>query len=358
MKDYAKNLASLRARRLDPIENQILTKVETYEQRGKTIAIKYTLGAMQEVDPSYTKISVDEATRVFSTLEDGLDTAHTPVSMRLQGSVPLNTHIKGVSDIDLLCLHSYLTAEIAPQFESKYIRYGTPMVETMRPYRKSCENVLQNRYHAATVDIGGAKSIKLSGGSLKRRIDVVPACWNDTARYQSSNRETDRAVNVYDKLHHQLIKNHPFYFMAAINIKDNAMNGGAKKIIRLLKNIKNDSEVGISLSSYEIASLVWHFDISATIWLGINELALLAYTQFELARLIADETKTKQLLSPDGSRRILDEDKKYADLCQLYIEVTELAQDVALELSKNKLMPTLSPIDISIARSLLKEAVV
>ena len=56
---------------------------------------RYALGAMQAVDPAYTQKSHDEADRVAKQLRSGLS---IPIEMRLQGSVPLDVHIRGVSD--------------------------------------------------------------------------------------------------------------------------------------------------------------------------------------------------------------------------------------------------------------------
>ena len=58
---------------------------------------QYALGAMQEVGPEYTRISVETAERVGKQLASSISF----VEFRLQGSVPLNVHIRGVSDVEL-----------------------------------------------------------------------------------------------------------------------------------------------------------------------------------------------------------------------------------------------------------------
>ena len=65
---------------------------------------RYALGAIQEVGPDYTRVSLETARRVGRQLEQGLTNTGYSVEFRLQGSVPLNTHIRGVSDVDLLNL--------------------------------------------------------------------------------------------------------------------------------------------------------------------------------------------------------------------------------------------------------------
>ena len=95
--------------------SELLTKsifTEDYLKRSAADKpnTRYTLGSMQEVSPDYTRISIETAQRVGNQLEQGLTRAGFSVEFRLQGSVPLNTHIRGVSDVDLLNLDkSHLT---------------------------------------------------------------------------------------------------------------------------------------------------------------------------------------------------------------------------------------------------------
>lgn len=71
--------------------------------------------------------------------------------------------------------------------------------------RHRLEAALKDAYPAAEVDCTGAKAIQLSGGSLRREVDVVPASWNDTAEYQRTQSEDFRGVNILDKPARQLI---------------------------------------------------------------------------------------------------------------------------------------------------------
>src|SRR5690606_4201415 len=83
---------------------EALQKSERYEKRASTTATRYALGAMQEVDPEYTRIGKEEADRVSDAIRTGLRDLGSYAEYRLQGSVPLNVHIRGASDVDLLVL--------------------------------------------------------------------------------------------------------------------------------------------------------------------------------------------------------------------------------------------------------------
>lgn len=122
-RDIQQRLKSLEARRRGTdrrgmtfdAADQVLAKSlaqESYQVRGANKEFtKYALGSMQAVDPEYTRIGIEEATRVGKQLESGLAKLGIDVEFRLQGSVPCDIHIRGASDVDLLVL------------EGRYIRY-------------------------------------------------------------------------------------------------------------------------------------------------------------------------------------------------------------------------------------------
>src|SRR5260221_12804698 len=145
---------------------------------------RYALGAMQEVDADYTRISRETAERVGAQLKTGLTNAGISADFRLQGSVPLNVHIRGVSDVDLLALDAgfmtYSTTGVLSQQGHYTAAAGTrTAIEALSTLRAEAEKILKNKYPAATVDTSGGKAINISGGSLPRPVDVVPSHWHD-----------------------------------------------------------------------------------------------------------------------------------------------------------------------------------
>jgi hypothetical protein len=306
---------------------------------------------MQEVDPKYTKISKDEAERVGSQLQSALQTKNIPIELELQGSVPLNVHIRGTSDVDLLALHqSFLTYD--PSGTGNYTKAARPRASYMQELRSESETILTKTYREAEVDIDGAKSIKISGGSLVRKIDVVPSFWHDTVEYQLSRRQEDRDVCIWDKEAQVEINNKPFKHMAMIDRKDHEVNGGARKLIRFLKTVKRDMEKDgreVALSSYDIAALMWHCDSGLLQHTVVEELSLIANCDQYLENLANNLNLARQLVTPDGSRTILEDEDKVLSLRELSSEVSELATDVAME-AQLSIFPT-----AGWRRSVLKE---
>lgn len=303
---------------------------EAYEQRGKEDATKYALGSMQEVDPDYTRISFEQGERVKNQLSSWLT---IPATFDYQGSVPLNIHIRGVSDIDLLVLHDgFVTLDWSGPKASSYTRCFGSVIDDMINLRSECEKILDENFPAATVDKSGAKSVSISGGSLRRKVDVVPSHWHDTASYQVSREKHDREIRVLDKTIPDTLANQPFMHMKRIEDKDLNTEGGTKKVIRLLKSLSSDCDEEVKLTSYDIASLVWHFNNQSLSVPKYLELSLLAVTQLQLWTFIANRSHTESLYVPDGSRKIINSSNKFDSLVLLSREVDELAADVAREL--------------------------
>lgn len=345
MANYSEKLANMRNRRrgLDSItalsksasfaEDSVNLR-ETYESRATTEAIKYALGAMQELEAKYTRICIEDGDRVRDQLKTGLNNAGIPVEFEYQGSVPLNIHIRFASDIDLLVLHDgFVTLDWSGHRAGGYNRLGGSVLSDMLNLRMECESVLETKFPAVKVDKAGSKSIALTGGSLRRKVDVVPSHWHDTAAYQQSHDKQDREIKILDKDNATLISNRPFLHMQRIEEKDERTNGGAKKAIRLLKNIKRDSSYDIKLTSYDIAGLIWHLDNDALNKPYYLELSLVAEVQKYLQFLIDNPAYAKTLNVPDESRKILDSNDKLQSIGRLKLELDELLEDIARELN-------------------------
>lgn len=308
-------------------------QTESWERRAAAQPhTRYALGAMQAVDDRYTQISVETADRVGKQLQSSLS---MPVEFRLQGSVPLDVHIRGVSDVDLLTFESYhLTYNPAGCRASFYLSTNRTSLGSLLNLRQESERVLKAAYPAAKVDCSGGKCIALSGGSLARPVDVVPAHWHDNVEYQASLQEHDRGVTILDKRKPETISNLPFLHIKRVHDRDTATLGGLKKAIRLAKNVKNDAENEASASklpSFDIAGLLYHADQNA-LRIGYQyELAVLRETQRFLDWCYHNKSDAAQFPTPDGSRCVLDTQAKFDALTTISIEMDKLAAAVAKE---------------------------
>lgn len=311
---------------------------EVWESRAANkSATKYAIGAMQEVDPVYTRVSIETGERIENQLSKRLAAEGISAVFRLQGSVPLNIHIKGVSDVDLLVIEQQVL--MYDQHGARASTYTNPRndsLDVLQNLRKTSERILDDAFPIATVNKANAKSIKITGGSLARDVDVVPAIWWDTANYQNTQLESDRGVAILDKNVPKKIYNTPFLHIKLITSRCEQTFGGLRKSIRLLKNVKADAEEdgkSIGLSSFDIASIMYHCDIYRLQKGYFHELSLLSETQYWLDYLWNNYDYAKTLYVPDETRRIFDNDEKRNDLMKLSLEIDDLLKEVAKELN-------------------------
>jgi hypothetical protein len=311
---------------------------EKWESRasGKPYT-QYALGAMQAVDSDYTRISLETGKRVENQLNTRLNAVGASVEFRLQGSVPLDVHIRGVSDVDLLTIGTHFlvyTPGGVKAIAGYYTASPNSPVDVLERLRYEVEQALPSAFPAAKVDVSGDKAVKISGGSLARPVDVIPSHWWDTATYQASGQESDRGIYVLNKSTRKTIENFPFLHIKLIGDRCDLLLGGLRKAIRLCKNIKADAQEDgevINLSSFDIASTMYHADQAALRLGSVYELSILGETQRHLDQLSVDNEYAKTLRVPDNSRFIFDSNEKLIALRRLSIKFDQLIKQVASE---------------------------
>ncbi|WP_373991918.1 hypothetical protein [Duganella sp. BuS-21] len=311
--------------------------LESYQEKTSREYTRYALGSMQEVGPAYTKICLGEADRVGEQLKAGLAAKSISIETRVQGSVACNVHIKKHSDVDLLALDdrffTYDTEGPKALSGTYQNRYARSAKECIQELRSAAITALRERFPAVTVT-PGSKAIGMVGGSLQRKVDVVPSHWHHTSAYQSTGKEWERGVYILDSQNDAMIKNLPFVHIEKISSRDSVCSGALRKAIRLCKNVKADAEAEgtvIALSSYDIVATMWHADLQNLILAGQFDLAILSETNRHLRFLAENHAYARILTVPDDSRKIFDTDEKLKGLNALSAEISDLAIEVAIE---------------------------
>lgn len=305
--NYSDRLDALKNRRTD---SELIKKaysadsyevlLESYDNLNETKLIKYIVGAMMPVDLKYTNKSFGEGERVKNHLQN-LIRVDRGLEFKYQGSVTNNTHIKAHSDIDILTIHNgFITLEKPQHVSSPYD--GNP-IHDLCCLREDSFRLLRTAFPAATIDNSGAKSISLSGGSLQRKVDVVPSNWYNTVKYAETMLDYFRGVMVLDYANKTRIANTPFYHNQLLEVKDQYTQSNFKKVVRLLKVLKADADVKIDLSSYDITALIYHMD-NSNFLIHYSPLKLLENTLRYLEGLYANEYYRNSLYVPDQSRKI------------------------------------------------------
>lgn len=310
--------------------------VEEFEKRTSSNALKYALGAMQEVEQRYTQISFGEANRVINQLKSDFHSRGKSIDTELQGSLPLNVHLRRVSDVDILVLPTwYWSYAVTGVDSANYSVSSDNKKDVVLELRRDCRNILEVAYPQATVDDRGSKCITISGGSLRRDVDVVPAIWFDTVEYQKEKHKAYRAVQVYDKRAEVFNENKPFMVKALVDYKDNLTQSGCKKSIRLLKTLKVDADIDINFSSFNIMSIVYRMEDWRLNYSRFSEGALLVSIRDWLNELNANMTKLRSLQVVDGSRKIILNNNDETAFQQLRAEVNDLIDQIGKDLAPN-----------------------
>jgi hypothetical protein len=313
-----------------------------YRAKTKSSSFQYALVSMQEVDAQYTSISYREADRLAKQIDTGLLTRGRVVTVELQGSLPLNVHLRRVSDVDMLVWPwSYFVFDSFGVAASNYTVSSSNTASEITSLRADCCSVIRAAFPAANVDDSGAKCIRVSEGSLLREIDVVPAVLYKTAAYQRTNDAEERGIRIYDKKTRELVTNYPFKVRALVNAKETRTGGGCKKAIRLLKNMREDSDTPIALSSFNIMSLVYAMQDSDLVHSSYYEGKVVASLQNWFFSLAHDEAHLRQLDTVDGSRKIVQSPDDVAAVSQMSDELNTLVLRIAQELQPD--IPTSFP---------------
>lgn len=308
MATRTRSLENLRARR-----NPDGLLKEAYASIQEDDAVQYLVGAMEAVEPSFTKKTYEEGGRITNHISTGLSAENLKAEYEYQGSVTKNTLIKAYSDIDLLVLETRFVSLQPPQQPANPYK-GDP-VQDLLQIRRICISHLKSVFSKATVDDSGPKSVKIFGGSLVRTVDIVPANWYDTNDYAEKKQKILRGVHVLNAHKPEREADQPFLHGAWIEHNDTNTLGSTRKLIRLLKSLKYDSEDKVTMSSYDIESLVFRMN-DTQMQKPRGEEIPLAHACWIWLKAVEDRQQIRDELSvPDGKRKIFAAGK--ATLAQL-----------------------------------------
>lgn len=324
----------LRARRIDPQMALAKAVNEVYERIQDDDAVRYAIGSMQPIDPEYTKNTYLESERVQNQLTSGYKAIERRVEYEYQGSVTSDTHIKAHSDIDLLVLETrFISLEHPLQPSNPY--QGDPLQDLIE-LRSSAEQTLCKAYPAATVDCSGAKAISLSGGSLRRKIDVVFGSWLDTPEFKNGHGNHYRGVSVLDKNEKKRISNKPLLHTQRIDERDQSEGGNLRRVIRLLKSLKYDADQAVNFSSYDIAAVSWAASEGYWVTPYNQELLLVERACNWLDYLSQEQVYASILTVPNSTRKIFcDQGACFDGLEELRREAHGLLRDIRQGLTRS-----------------------
>ncbi|MDR6679050.1 hypothetical protein [Pseudomonas oryzihabitans] len=351
--DFNQRLAALRQRRAiaQPLNEKtaydsvtaslsksLNASLEKFESIQKPEGIKYVAGSMAPVSKRGTEISISEGKRVADSLIKSLEKEGEFTESVLQGSVALDIHIKGASDVDMLIIEKKnLRVEYPKVSPDSYITSSDSrsLLEIIKDIRKKSETILQKNFPATTVS-GNDKSIAVTGGSLLVPVDIVPAVWFDSIAYQRTQDISERGIQIYSIADNAFIKNFPFKHIHEVNKKDARYSGNLKCVVRLLKTLVSDmsdakKKTAKGLSSYDLTALAFHMNerLSTPIY---QRISLVIRIEEFFNFLISSDEYRNSLEVPNNTRKIFDAPERLTALLLLRDEIRELSKSIAKEL--------------------------
>lgn len=322
-----RRLERLHARRTDPMLFEASKSYEGYRSLDVPGPVRYIIGSMQPIDSRYTERTIEQGARVREQLKK---VHESRVEYRFQGSVMTDTHIRQHSDIDLLVLEGKFTF-CKPPLKATSPYMGDERKD-LRELRKASRDKLTSAFPQATVDDSGSRSIEIQGGSLARKVDVVPAAFLDTVEYKETGDEVHRGVKVFDKTNETFSANYPFRNAHEIGAKDRRCTGGLRKAVRFMKTVAADSDAKCP-SSYDICAIAWNMDTAALSYGMPWDMKIFYACRDYLRLLVNSATLRDQLWVPDGSRKVFTagkatREKTAALLSDIETLASELEQSV------------------------------
>lgn len=261
--------------------------------------MRYAIGAMQPIDPAYTRNTFEQGDRVKHHLKSELKPS---CDFEYQGSTTTDTHIKAKSDIDLLVIRTdWFWVDPSQPNSSPY--KGDPIAD-MREMRLDTIGVLTSAFTSVDVDASKPKAITLQGGSLRRVVDVVPASWFDTNDYVRTQDRALRGVKVFDAHAAEFLTNFPFLHKRRIEERDQVTRGGLRRATRLMKSLMYDSDGRVEMSSYNITGIAFNIPAENLTVQPARELAILEACWEFCRQLEADAGLRTTIRVPDGHRLV------------------------------------------------------
>lgn len=284
-------------------------------------AVNYIHESMDAVEKSYTQKTYEECDRIQNQLEKSSVSKNIEVCFKHQGSVTNNTHIKLYSDIDLLILTEKFFSLQPPLTPSS--PYKGNSIEDLLELRDLVETTLKEAFPQATVDCSSPKAVSIEGGSLARKIDVIPSNWLETHEYQAQQLEYLKGIRIINKTTKERIANFPFLHNKRLEERNDITQQKLLPLIRLIKSIRADADTKIDVSSYNIVGLCYNMpkEYFANATSGI---ALLdKFIDFVLLALKDTDFKDT-LYVPNNTRKLFDSSLDAVELLKLNAECIDL----------------------------------
>jgi hypothetical protein len=331
--NYTRRLSNLQARKYDSELNESQIS-KSFSTREIPENIKYLIESTRKIDSKYNAKTIEAANRVQKHLESGLN-LHFSRAYRTQGSVITSTNIKVHSDFDLLTIvdRYHYTAPNVPVI-SPYT--ASEPRDDIKELRTQSVRILKGIYDE--VDDSGEKCVSIYNKSLGRKVDVVFGFWYNTDDYEKTMSEYYRGI----KFSPTGSADFPFAHLHNVNHKGDTTVDGSRKAIRLLKNLRADSENSIELlKGFHFTSVVHSIENALLKHPNSSDLSIAKTTSDELRNLIDNSSYRKGVKSPNGTETPFFREEFVKELSLIKEDLDELIYDCSREIGSSAIQKAL-----------------
>lgn len=329
--DYTKRLINLQNRKFDKELNESHIS-KSFSSRDIPDNVKYLVESMRPIDSKYNAKTLEAASRVQKHMQDGFK-LHFNRVYKTQGSVRTGTNIKVHSDFDLLTI---IDKYHYPEESNGNSYTDSNPDEDIVELRRQATKILKGIYDE--VDDSGEKSISIFNKSLNRKVDIVFCFWYHSKKYEESKDEYYKGVYLYKFPSKTKVKDYPFATIQNVNYKGDNTIDGSRRGIRLLKNLKADSENSIALSSFHLTTIVHQIENSRLLYLAGNELKIAKAMSNEMNTILHDDAYRKALKCPIGIESPFSKDETIFEIKKLKADLDSLIEDSAKEILSSQVI--------------------
>lgn len=225
--------------------------------------MKYTEQMLQAftapLSPTEDSRAKNAINMIRSAIESNRELRPLEYEVFLQGSYANNTNVKTESDVDVCVMLKSSFFYDLPDGKCE-TDYGiTPEPITFQRYRDLVKKALIDKFGSYNV-FDGNKSMKITENSYHVKADVVPTFQH--RRYMPVGSGYIEGTRFYSK-DGKIVTNYPKQHIKNGTEKNNQTNYDYKKLVRIMKHIKNDMVEdkitdGDTISSFLIECLVWN----------------------------------------------------------------------------------------------------
>ncbi|MES2063546.1 MAG: hypothetical protein V4456_16585 [Bacteroidota bacterium] len=330
--DYNKRLTNLQNRRFDPgLNESAVTKL--FSAYDIPEDVKYLYESMRPIDNKYNDRTIQAAENVRTHLERDFN-LHFARAYRTQGSVKTKTNIRVHSDFDLLTI---IDRYHYPETSNGNNYTASDPDTDIHDLRRQAIQIMRRQYD--NVDDTPDKCITIENKNLKRKVDIVFAYWYNSDKYEQTRNEFYRGVYLYNFPKKQRLQDFPFATLENVNYKGDQTNDGSRKAIRLLKNLRADSDTELKfLKSFQLTSIVHAIDNQNLYYHTGYELSIATAVSNEMQKLLDDPSYRMYVKSPNGTEFPLWESDTVPEIRLLKNDLDQLITDAANDINKSHVL--------------------